>query len=185
GRPGFPHLPRPAGGHRRRAHCGGSRRPRPRREAALALHRSGTLRPAGQCHARRPSAHRPAGSRPARDPRPREEHPMTDPAPTPRVYLAIRPSERELLYDEPTLARLRELAEVVLAPDPGAGRAELPAGLADDFDVLITSWSTAPFTPEQLVGTRLRLAVHTAGTVRGLFPKEVLTRGVRLAQGGS
>jgi len=110
---------------------------------------------------------------------------MTDPAPTPRVYLAIRPSERELLYDEPTLARLRELAEVVLAPDPGAGRAELPAGLADDFDVLITSWSTAPFTPEQLVGTRLRLAVHTAGTLRGLFPKEVLTRGVRLAQGGS
>ena len=110
---------------------------------------------------------------------------MTGPFPSPRVYMAIRPAERELLYDEPTLARLRELAEVVFAPDSGAERAMLPEGLADEYDVLITSWSTAPFDPAQLVGSRLQLAVHTAGTLRGLFPKGVLAQGVRLAQGGS
>ncbi|MDN5900652.1 MAG: hydroxyacid dehydrogenase [Brachybacterium sp.] len=108
---------------------------------------------------------------------------MTDPAP--RLYLAITPPELSILYDAPTLGRLRALAEVVVAPDDGAARAVLPEGLADENDVLITSWSTAAFAPAQLVGSRLRLAVHTAGTLRGLFPKEVLAQGVRLAQGGS
>jgi len=108
---------------------------------------------------------------------------MTDPAP--RLYLAITPSELAILYDAPTLARLRDLAEVVLAPDDGAAHAALPEGFADEYDVLITSWSTAPFAPSQLIGSRLQLAVHTAGTLRGLFPKEVLAQGVRLAQGGS
>lgn len=110
---------------------------------------------------------------------------MTPTLPSPRVYVAITPRELAVLYDAPTLARLREVAEVVLAPETGEDRAALPEGLADEYDVLITSWSTAPFAPSQLLGSRLQLAVHTAGTLRGLFPKEVLSQGVRLAQGGS
>ena len=51
--------------------------------------------------------------------------------------------------------------------------------------VLITSWSTKPFDPVMLQGARLRLAVHSAGTIRGLFPKSVLEHGLRIAQGGS
>ena len=110
---------------------------------------------------------------------------MTPTLPSPRVYVAITPRELAVLYDAPTLARLRAVAEVVLAPETGEERAALPEGIADEYDVLITSWSTAPFAPAQLVGSRLQLAVHTAGALRGLFPKEVLSQGVRLAQGGS
>lgn len=110
---------------------------------------------------------------------------MTGPTTAARLFVAITPQELGVLYDESTLARLRALGEVVLAEDPGTGRAELPEGLAEEYDVLITSWSTAPVDPSQLIGTRLRLAVHTAGTIRGLFPPQVLAQGLRLAQGGS
>ena len=73
----------------------------------------------------------------------------------------------------------------MLPEDDTLQRIPLPPGIAEDVDVLITSWSTAPFDPELLQGSRLRLAVHTAGTIRGLFPKQVLEHGLRLAQGGS
>ena len=107
---------------------------------------------------------------------------MTDSA---RIFLALRADEREKLYDAETLERLRTLGELVLPEDDTLQRIPLPPGIAEDVDVLITSWSTEPFDPELLHGSRLRLAVHTAGTIRGLFPKQVLTRGLRLAQGGS
>ena len=113
---------------------------------------------------------------------------MTDSIDAPgaaRIFVAITPRELEVLYSPPSLARLRGLGEVVLAPDTGELRAPLPDRLADEYDVLITSWSTAPFDPSVLSGTRLKYAAHTAGTVRGLFPKHVLEQGLRLAQGGS
>src|SRR5690625_7028085 len=47
---------------------------------------------------------------------------------------------------------------------------------------MITSWSTRKFDPQAVIGERLRLAVHTAGTIRGLFPATVLEQGLRLAQ---
>ncbi len=101
-----------------------------------------------------------------------------------RIYAAVSPEEFARLYDDETQRRLGALGELVLAQ--GDGPVELPRGVADDYDVLITSWSTAPFDPELLHGDRLRLAIHSAGSVRKLFPREVLRTGrVRLAQGGS
>lgn len=108
-----------------------------------------------------------------------------EPARTPRIFVAITPQELGVLYSDASLERLRGLGEVVLPPASGDARIHLPEGLADEFDVLITSWSTAPFDPTVLRGARLRYAAHTAGTVRGLFPKQVLEQGLRLAQGGS
>lgn len=107
---------------------------------------------------------------------------MNDPT---RIFLALRASERDIQYSTASLERLRGLGELVLPADDSLPRIPLPPGLADDVDVLITSWSTAPCDPEQLQGSRLRLAVHTAGTIRGLFPPQVLAQGLRLAQGGS
>lgn len=107
------------------------------------------------------------------------------PADAPRIFVAITPQELEVLYSAAALERLRGLGEVVLPPETGEARISLPEGLADEFDVLITSWSTAPFAPSVLRGSRLKYAAHTAGTVRGLFPKQVLEQGLRLAQGGS
>lgn len=105
---------------------------------------------------------------------------MTAPTGTTRIFVAITPEESDRLYDRPTRDRLSGLGEVTWSED-GA----LPADLADAYDVLITSWSTRKFDPQAMIGERLRLAVHTAGTIRGLFPRTVLEQGLRLAQGGS
>lgn len=101
----------------------------------------------------------------------------------PRIYVAIRPQEFELLFDDATTTRLGELGRVEFAD--GVGKVPLPDDVADAFDVLITSWSTNAFDPDTLAGTRLRLAVHAAGSVRGLFAKSVLEGGLRLTQGGA
>lgn len=101
------------------------------------------------------------------------------PPPT-RIYLALTPEEMDRLYDEATRQRLAALGEMTCSQD-GA----LPPDLADSYDVLVTSWSTQKFAPQAVIGERLRLAVHTAGTIRGLFPASVLEQGLRVAQGGS
>src|SRR5690625_1357725 len=90
---------------------------------------------------------------------------MTTPAGVTRIFAAITPEETDRLYDAPTRDRLAELGEVTWSHD-----GSLPADLADAYDVLITSWSTRKFEPRAVIGERLRLAVHTAGTIRGLFP---------------
>lgn len=110
---------------------------------------------------------------------------MTSSPSRPRIAVAIRPEEIELLYDAATLARLHALGEVRILPATGPGGVELPDGLAADHDVLITSWSTAPFDQSAVIGPRLRFAVHTAGSIRGLFPLGVLEQGLRLSQGGA
>ena len=101
-----------------------------------------------------------------------------------RIYAAVSTEELDLLYAPATQRELADLGELVVAG--GSGPVEVPAGVADEYDVLITSWSTATFPPDRLRGSRLRLAVHSAGSVRKLFPREVLMDGrLRLAQGGS
>jgi phosphoglycerate dehydrogenase-like enzyme len=108
---------------------------------------------------------------------------------TTRIFAAIAPDEFARLYDDATRARLASLGEVVhgeVARDDGAaGTVPVPADVADAYDVLLTSWSTAPFAPDVVAGRRLRLAVHSAGSVRRLFGVEALGGNLRLAQGGA
>src|SRR5690625_528554 len=104
--------------------------------------------------------------------------------PSLRIYAAVRPAEFDLLYDDDSQRRLAALGELVRAED--ATSIELPPGLSDDYDILITSWSTAPFSGDLLRGKRLQLVLHSAGSVRKLFPREFLQEGYpRLAQGGA
>ncbi|WP_051426040.1 hydroxyacid dehydrogenase [Jiangella gansuensis] len=100
-----------------------------------------------------------------------------------KVYVAIRPDEFDTLYSPQAQDRLRSLAAVDVAA--GDGRAVLPADVAAGYDVIVTSWSTAPFDPRTVRGPRLRLAAHTAGSVRGLFPRAMLENGLRVTQGGA
>lgn len=102
---------------------------------------------------------------------------------TPRIYVAVQPQEFDLLFEPEVAARLRALGQVDFAPD-GPAKVPVPTDVGRHYDVLVTSWSTAPFEPETLHGDRLRLAVHCAGSVRGLYPREALEH-VRLAQGGA
>lgn len=104
---------------------------------------------------------------------------------TRRIHVAIADHDFARLYDDDSIARLRALGEVVRTPVSPSSTAIVPDDIGDEADVLITSWSTQPFDPAALRGSRLRLAVHSAGSVRRLFPREALELGVRLAQGGS
>lgn len=104
---------------------------------------------------------------------------------TVRICMALNDIDQGRLYTPAAMDRLAALGEVVRPSATEAGAGPLPPGTGDDFDVLITSWSTPPFDPLLLRGDRLRLAVHSAGSVRRLFPIETLGGDLRLAQGGS
>ncbi|WP_433471459.1 hydroxyacid dehydrogenase [Saccharomonospora azurea] len=101
----------------------------------------------------------------------------------PRIYVAIRPDEFALLFPTETASALKALGTVEFAD--GQGKVPVPDDVADAYDVLVTSWSTEPFPQDRLHGPRLRLAVHAAGSVRGLFARDTLGHGLRLAQGGA
>jgi phosphoglycerate dehydrogenase-like enzyme len=91
----------------------------------------------------------------------------------PTVCVVVAPDEFDLLFAPEVQQRLHDRATV------------LPKGVADRFDAIVTSWSTTPFPPARLRGSRLRLAVHSAGSIRRLFPVEVLRSGVRVCQAGA
>ena len=99
------------------------------------------------------------------------------------TYVAMRAEEFDLLFSREATAELGRLTQVDFAD--GDGKVPDPDDVAERYDVLVTSWSTQPFPPERLQGSRLGLAVHAAGSVRSLFPREVLDGRLRLAQGGA
>lgn len=97
------------------------------------------------------------------------------------VLVAIPDATLEVLLTPQARQRLEAATEVWYA-GPGPIR-ELPEGTADRFDVAITGWGTP--ANQDLIGSKLRLLVHTAGSFRTIIPAEVLTSGVRLSQAGS
>jgi phosphoglycerate dehydrogenase-like enzyme len=105
---------------------------------------------------------------------------MTPPT---KIYVAVRADEFDRLFPPDAAAELRALGEVEFGPE--GPRVPVPGDLGDSYDILVTSWSTEPFPPERLVGSRLRMAVHAAGSVRGLFPRSAVENGLTLAQGGA
>lgn len=100
-----------------------------------------------------------------------------------RIFVAMTQSDFDRLFGPEAATRLSSLGEVDFAA--GASEASVPDDLADQYDVLVTSWSTEPFPPERLHGARLGMAVHAAGSVRKLFPRQALENGLQLAQGGA
>lgn len=101
----------------------------------------------------------------------------------PRIHVAVNRAELEPIFDQRSWAELTGLGEVSIGPD--LDRVSLPHGVSRDYDVVVTSWCTEPFTAEELGGERLRLVAHAGGSVRGLFPRELLGGEVRLVQCGS
>ena len=104
-------------------------------------------------------------------------------ASTAHIFVAINPDEFAMMFSESTVARLHSLGNIELATETGV--VPLPADLADHYDVLVTSWCTETFDPAELMGTRLRLAVHSAGSIRRLFPRSVLENGIQVVQAGA
>ncbi|RCS60091.1 hydroxyacid dehydrogenase [Microbacterium sp. JB110] len=103
---------------------------------------------------------------------------------TARIYVALSDNDFDRLYDEDARKRLAAIGDVVRGEEH-EGRVPVPSDIGDEYDALVTSWSTKPFDPSVLRGRRLRLAVHSAGSVRNLFPVDALGGSLRLAQGGA
>lgn len=97
-----------------------------------------------------------------------------------RIYVAVTPREVDLLFRPEAQQRLQGLGQVEFAAHEA--RAALADDLADSYDALVTSWSTARFEPSALIGARLRLAAHAAGSVRAKLPRKLLERGLRVTQ---
>ncbi|MDQ1007072.1 phosphoglycerate dehydrogenase-like enzyme [Streptomyces sp. V4I23] len=101
----------------------------------------------------------------------------------PHICVAVAREEFDLLFSPASQQGLHDLAEIRFGAGPHGST--LPPGMADSCDAVVTSWSTVPFRPEEVRGGRLGLAVHSAGSVRRLYPRELLSRGLRLTQGGA
>lgn len=99
--------------------------------------------------------------------------------------MALTADELFRLYSEEALTHLGTFAEVSFGDPDEEGRSPVAAHIKDEFDALVSCWSTRPLDASVLGGDRLRLVAHTAGSVRGLAPRELLERGLRVTQGGA
>lgn len=102
----------------------------------------------------------------------------------PRAFVAMLPSEFDLLFSPENQRRLFALADVELGIPDGAA-VPVPADAARTFDIIITSWSTRPPAPGALCGARLRLLLHAGGSVRALVSEDDIRAGLTVVQAGA
>jgi Phosphoglycerate dehydrogenase and related dehydrogenases len=92
-----------------------------------------------------------------------------------RIVIDLARNLEDDLFDEDLLARLAAVGDVSRTGGNGDS-ARMNA------DVLITGWNT-PALPSKLgPNDRVRLLVHSAGTIRALVPKALIEDGVRVSQ---
>jgi phosphoglycerate dehydrogenase-like enzyme len=97
---------------------------------------------------------------------------------TPTVYLDVPPGlEGELFADE-ALERLARLGRVVRRDGVPSDGGEDPRLRSD---ILVTGWGSRPLPAAPGPSDRLKLVVHSAGTIRSLVPLSLL-HGVRVSQ---
>ncbi|WP_309134564.1 hydroxyacid dehydrogenase [Cellulomonas sp.] len=86
------------------------------------------------------------------------------------------------LLDDAALERLSSAVDL----HPGVLTPATVAGALGDVDVLLTGWGAPPLDAALLdTAPRLRLVVHTAGTVKRLVTPAVWERGVRVTSGAA
>ncbi|MFC5261739.1 hydroxyacid dehydrogenase [Kribbella qitaiheensis] len=90
------------------------------------------------------------------------------------VFVDLPPVLETELFGSELERRLAPLARVVRPSGPPGPDERLAA------DVLITGWGSRPLPADP--GERLKLVVHSAGTIRGLVPPGLLERGLRVSQ---
>jgi phosphoglycerate dehydrogenase-like enzyme len=94
----------------------------------------------------------------------------------PRLVLDLPAEQEAPLFAPDLIERLERVAVVERGRrEPWLGDARLGA------DVLITGWGSDRL-PEERGDGRLRLVMHSAGTIRQIVPKSLLGEGVRLSQ---
>lgn len=96
------------------------------------------------------------------------------------MFVGLNAAHRRVLFEHAAWDLLTSVAEVETIADD---EARLPAGLAADYDVLVTGWDVPRL--ERVDGDRLKLVVHSAGSFRGVLAPEVLDSDVVVSQAGS
>lgn len=92
----------------------------------------------------------------------------------PTIALDLAPSLEETLFDEELLGRLSALGALVRTV-PGSDTAP-----RQEADVLVTGWGSSPLPAARADAGRVRFVAHSAGSVRHLVPKSLLSDGIRL-----
>lgn len=101
---------------------------------------------------------------------------------TPTVCVDLPPKLESELFADESLQRLARFGRLIRqGEDAGTFR-----GAAADprlqADILITGWGSHPLPAATAASDRLRLVVHSAGSIRSLIPVSLLAHGVRVSQ---
>lgn len=101
---------------------------------------------------------------------------------TPRILLNVSPDRPRRVFLPEDLDRLAGLGELV-SFDPATGDRAAFLDEVRRADAVVTCWGSAPFSVEDWEDREKPLLVaHAAGSIRGLVPRELLRRGLRLTQ---
>ncbi len=103
----------------------------------------------------------------------------------PQILVNLTDASRRRVFVDDDFQRLAALGETVFF-DPQKDEAGAFGALLARSDVMLTCWGSRKLTPEDLPERDSPLLVaHSAGSVRGIVPREMLARGVRLTQSAS
>lgn len=102
-----------------------------------------------------------------------------------RILVNLTEGRPRTVFTEAHLRRLATLGDLVYF-DPQRDDAAAFPGLLAEADAMLTCWGSRRLTPEAWPErTKPLLVAHSAGSVRGIVPKDLLARGVRLTQGAA
>ena len=97
------------------------------------------------------------------------------------ILIAIRPALYADLFSNEADQQLRELGDLTFQSSEDNLTSEQLARQIGGHDIVITGWGTPVFNDEVLAAAdRLRLIVHSAGTIKRLLPPAAFANGRRI-----
>ncbi|WP_217591829.1 hydroxyacid dehydrogenase [Cohnella sp. GbtcB17] len=99
-----------------------------------------------------------------------------------KIALLQGKEQREKVFAQQHLDRLRKLGDVVVNETAGDPSEAQLAEVIRGADIAITSWGCGPLTARVLdAAPKLQLVLHAAGTVKPIITPELWNRGIRVS----
>ena len=97
----------------------------------------------------------------------------------PRLAFAMAPAKTRFVFDEPAIARLAELCDIVTTEPLTDFSTDSARKSLADTEILVTGWG-CPFISKEVIAAapRLRLIAHAAGTVKYHLDPAVYAAGI-------